>query len=162
MAEQGDIIYFDAVLTPNRSMSQRAFTIVMLVVGCVSFINGMLFASMGALPVVGFYGLDALAIYVAFRWSFRRQREETRVTVSARTLTLEHHKADGTTKRAEIPSAFARVALDEPLLPSSWLRIEHGRTAYVIGRFLTLPERKSLAQALRAALINARSERYPS
>ena len=117
---------------------------------------------MGAFPVVGFFGLDALAIYLAFRWSFRRQREQTRVTITAKSVHLFHRKADGSERRVELPSGFARVELNEPLEPTSWLRIEHGRTAYVIGRFLTLPERKSLSIAIRAALIQARSERYLS
>ena len=64
-----------------------------------------------------------------------------------------------TEKEAEVPTAFARVELDEPLAWNSWLRIEHGQRAYVIGRFLTPKERKSLAEALRSALLRARSER---
>jgi uncharacterized membrane protein len=46
--------------------------------------------------------------------------------------------------------------------PTSWLRIEHGRTAFVIGRFLTPKERKSLAEGLRTALQRARCERHPA
>ena len=139
MTEVQEIIYFDAMLTPNRSLSPRGFAIVMAVVGGLSFLYGVAFVSMGAFPILGFFGLDALAIYLAFRWSFRQQREERTV---------------------EVPSAFARVEIEEPLTLTSWLRIEHGRTAYVIGRFLTPPERKSLAKAIRRALLDARAERY--
>ena len=116
MSQIDEVIYFDAVLTPNRSLSPRGFAVLMTVVGVASFACGVAFLSMGAFPVVGFFGLDALAVYIAFRSSFRRQRE----------------------------------------------RIEHGRTAYVIGRFLTCPERKSLSIAIRAALQNARAERHPA
>ena len=158
MTEVQEIIYFDAMLTPNRSLSPRGFAIVMAVVGGLSFLYGVAFVSMGAFPILGFFGLDALAIYLAFRWSFRQQREETRVT--AKSLVLHHRKPDGSERTVEVPSAFARVEIEEPLTLTSWLRIEHGRTAYVIGRFLTPPERKSLAKAIRRALLDARAERY--
>jgi uncharacterized membrane protein len=62
---------------------------------------------------------------------------------------MMHRKANGTEKRVSVPAGFARVELDEPLRPDSWLRIEHGRTGWVIGRFLTVPERKSLADAMK-------------
>ena len=162
MNDPAETIYMDAVLRPNRSLSERGFAIVMLVIGGVSFLTGMAFISMGAFPVIGFFGLDALAFYVAFRLSFRKQREETRIVVTARELRLTHKRADGTEKSASLPSAFARVELAEPLVADSWLRIEYGKTAYVIGRFLTLPERKSLARAIRAALLDARRERHPA
>lgn len=162
MTGPAEIIYMDAVLTPNRSLSPKGFAVVMTVVGVISFIAGMAFLSMGALPVVGFFGLDALAIWLAFRWSFRQQEEQTRVIVTTDTLKLHHRSAKGAIKEATLPSAFARVELDEPLTPQSWLRIEHGQKAYIIGRFLTLPERKSFARALRSALQAARSERHPS
>lgn len=161
MSQIDEIIYFDALLTPNQSLSPRGFAVLMTVVGVVSFACGVAFLSMGAFPVVGFFGLDALAVYIAFRSSFRRQREQTRVTVTGKTMQLRHRAADGSEKSVELPSAFTRVELDEPLSPTSWLRIEHGRTAYIIGRFLTSPERKSLSIAIRAALANARAERHP-
>ena len=160
MPDTDEIIYFDAVLTPNRSLSERGFAVVMGIVGAVSFLTGMAFLSMGAVPVIGFFGLDALAIWLAFRWSFRKQREETRIRVTASKLHMLHRKANGEEKRVSLPSGFARVELAEPMRPDSWLRIEHGRTAWVIGRFLTLPERKSLAEALRNALHRARLERH--
>jgi len=73
-----------------------------------------------------------------------------------------HTDKKGRRREAEVPAGFARVELDEPLTPASWLRIEHGRTAWVIGRFLTVEERKSFATALRNALRAARSERAPA
>lgn len=160
MPDTDEIIYFDALLTPNRSLSERGFAVVMSIVGVVSFLTGMAFLSMGAVPVIGFFGLDALAIWLAFRWSFRKQREETRIRITSSTLDMMHRKANGTEKRVSVPAGFARVEFDEPLQPDSWLRVEHGRTGWVIGRFLTVPERKSLADAMKTALHKARLERH--
>jgi uncharacterized membrane protein len=162
MPDTDEIIYFDAVLTPNRSLSERGFAVVMGIVGLVSFVTGMAFLSMGAVPVIGFFGLDALAIWLAFRWSFRKQSERTFIRITASHLDMLHRKANGEEKRVSVPAGFARVELEEPLRPDSWLRIEHGRTAWIIGRFLTVPERKSLAEALKSALYRAKLERHTS
>lgn len=160
MAEQTETIYMDAVLTPNSSLSPRAFTIIMSAFGAVSFICGLAFLSMGALPVVGFFGLDVLLVYAAFQWTFKKQTESTHVIVTNEHLRMRHTKPNGDVKSVSLPTAFVRVELDEAATPNSWLRIEYGRQAFIIGRFLTLPERKSLAKALRQAIIDARSERY--
>jgi uncharacterized membrane protein len=40
-------------------------------IGAVSFIAGVAFWMMGAWPIFGFFGLDALVIYWAFRINFR-------------------------------------------------------------------------------------------
>ncbi|HBF90935.1 MAG TPA: DUF2244 domain-containing protein, partial [Hyphomonas atlantica] len=63
MTEKQEIVYMDAVLRPNQSLSERGFAIVMAIVGVVSFATGMMFMALGAVPVIGFFGLDALIFY---------------------------------------------------------------------------------------------------
>jgi len=153
-------IYFDATLTPNRSLSPRAFTIVMGIVVAMSFIAGLSFVSMGAFPVIGFFGLDALAIWFAFRWSFRTLKQETRVRITAEQIDLVHAQPGREPRHASLPTAFTRVDLDFPERRPSELKLSHGRKAWVIGRFLTPAERKSLKAALEKAIRNAQNERY--
>lgn len=153
-------IYFDARLTPNRSLSPKAFLTVMGIVGGASFLAGLMFLSMGAFPVIGFFGIDALAIYFAFRWSQRSQRQVTRVKVTAEKIDLIHEEPGRKVRRAEIPTAFARVRLEQPERAPSELQIAYQSQAWVIGRFLTPGERKSLKSALETAIHRARNERY--
>ena len=160
MKSPPNIIYFDATLTPNRSLSPRAFAIVMAVIGATSFLAGLSFVSMGAYPVIGFFGLDALAIWLAFRWSFRTLRQKTRIQVTAETIELSHAQPGQTPRQASIPTAFARVEMHYPPRRPSELRIAHGQAAWVIGRFLTPNERTSLLEALSDAIRRARMERY--
>ncbi len=156
-----DPVYLDAVLQPNRSLSQPGFTIFMSVLAILSFFSGMAFLSLGAFPIIGFFGLDVLAVWIAFRVCFRYQRQWTRVRVTARHLRVDHRNPAGKESFVELPAAFARIELEEPLTPHSWLTLSHRREAYVIGRFLTVEERKSLADAIRTALHQARAERHP-
>ena len=73
---------FSALLTPHRSLNRTGFLAVMAFLSVVSFATGVAFLLMGAWPVFGFFGLDVLAVYVAFRINFRRARasEEIRIT----------------------------------------------------------------------------------
>src|SRR3954463_14744656 len=75
---------FSALLTPHRSLSRTGFLVLMGFVGIVSFVAGVAFLLMGAWPVLGFFGLDVLAIYWAFRINFRHAEatEEIRMTPS--------------------------------------------------------------------------------
>lgn len=160
MSPTTNTIYFDGVLTPNRSLSPRAFAIVMTIMGVTSFVSGVMFVSMGAFPVLGFFGLDALAIWVAFRWNFRQLRQVTRVRITAETIELHHEHPGRAPRHASLPTAFARVDLAFPERRPSELRLSHGRNAWVIGQFLTPGERKSLKSALEDAIWQARRERH--
>ncbi|MHA7859699.1 MAG: DUF2244 domain-containing protein [Henriciella sp.] len=162
MPPSTETIYFDATLTPNRSLSPKAFLVVMAIVAGMSFIAGLAFVSMGAFPVIGFFGLDALLIWLAFRWSFRNLKQETRVRVTAEEINLVHAMPGKPPRLAKLPTAFARVSLDFPERRPSELKLAHADKAWVIGRFLTPAERKSLKDALETAIWKARNERYPA
>jgi uncharacterized membrane protein len=73
---------FEAVITPHRSLGQTGFLVLMIAVGVVSFIGGVVFLAIGAWPVFGFFGLDALLLYWAFRINYRRAAAYEVVTVT--------------------------------------------------------------------------------
>src|SRR5260370_31782389 len=65
---------FSALLTPHRSLNRTGFLVLMAFLSLISSTAGIVFLLMGAWPVFGFFGLDVLAIYWAFRINFRRAR----------------------------------------------------------------------------------------
>src|SRR3982074_1881857 len=65
---------FSALLMPHRSLNRAGFLVLMGFLSAVSFAAGLAFLLMGAWPVLGFFGLDVLAIYWAFRINFRDAR----------------------------------------------------------------------------------------
>src|ERR1700709_1808025 len=73
---------FSAVLTPHRSLSRTGFLVLMGFVCAISFAAGLAFLLMGAWPGFGFFGLDVLAIYWAFRINFRHARASEEITVT--------------------------------------------------------------------------------
>ncbi|MCU1488561.1 MAG: hypothetical protein JWN67_5307, partial [Actinomycetia bacterium] len=73
---------FSALLTPHRSLNRTGFLVLMGFVCAVSFAAGLAFLLMGAWPVLGFFGLDVLAIYWAFRLNFRHARASEEISVT--------------------------------------------------------------------------------
>ena len=153
-----DVIYFDAVLTPNRSLSARGLMAVMLGFGAISFLCGLAFWRFGALPVAGFFGLDVLLLWLFLRRAVRRSAEETQITITRAHIRLVHRLPGRPDRVAELPAGFARIEPEAvPGRASGGIRIAHGHKAFVIGRYLTLKEAESLIRAARAGLSRARA-----
>src|ERR1700681_5041329 len=89
---QGEL--FSALLTPHRSLNSTGFLVLMAFLSAVSFAAGLAFWLMGAWPVLGFFGLDVLAVYWAFRINFRHAKasEEIRITPSELRLRRVSHR----------------------------------------------------------------------
>ncbi len=145
-------IFFDAVLIPHRSLSPGGFWLLMALVSAASFISGMYFVLRGAWPVFGYFGLDVLLIYLAFRASYRSARLYETVRLTEEALVVERIGPAGRRARWSFQPYWLRIEMDDPPEHHSQLRLaSHGRSL-VVGAFLSPGERLALANALRAAL----------
>jgi uncharacterized membrane protein len=148
---------FSARLTPHRSLPRTGFLVVMAFVSVVSFTAGVAFLLMGAWPVFGFFGLDVLAIYWAFRINFRdaKASEEIRMTPSelhVRRISHRGHVVEFTFNPLWVQldrKIHAEFGIERLYLVSRGRRI-------AIGSFLGAEEKASFANALTAALQAAR------
>jgi len=143
---------FDVVLYPHRSLSPAGFWLLMAAVSVVSFGAGAAFFFAGAWPVLGFFGLDVLLIYVAFRLSFRAARLTETVSLTPDELLIKRISPRGRVTSWTFQPYWVRVAIDERAGSDSRLVVSsHGRHV-ALGDFLLHDERVDLAKALRAAL----------
>ena len=144
---------FSALLMPHRSLNRTRFLVLMTFVSVISCAAGGVFWWIGAWPVFGFFCLDVVVIYWAFRINFSRAaaREEITVTVSELRVRRVSHRGH----------------VVEWVLNPLWVRfeqqtdaefgIEHlylvsrGRRVSV-GNFLGPEEKASFARALITAL----------
>ena len=148
---------FRAILHPHRSLGPTGFLVLMSAVGAVSFVTGMVFLLMGAWPVMGFFGLDAALIYVAFRLNYRAGRLYEAVELTPELLTVERVHPSGKCERFEFNPYWVRVRLSEGRNGRTDLRLAlHGRELS-IGRFLTDDERRDFSNALAGALVETRA-----
>ena len=145
---------FSALLTPHRSLNRTGFLALMAFLCAISFAAGMVFLLMGAWPVFGFFGLDLLAIWWAFRINFRSARgarEEITVTPSelrVRRVSHRGHVAEWVLNPLWVrldQTGDAEFGIERLYLVSSGRRVS-------IGSFLGPDEKASFAKALLAAL----------
>jgi uncharacterized membrane protein len=160
---QRDAIYMDAVLRPNRSLSVHGFRIVMLSLAAMSFFSGLAFLAIGAWPVIGFFGLDVILVYLAFKVNFRAgARECETVKVSAAQVAISKTCYRGKVGWWRVSPSFARVIVDELNEYETQVTLSAGGASLPLATCLSPPERVAFAAALKAALEQARDERYPT
>ena len=151
-AQAGKHVFFDAVLVPHRSLSPGGFWLLMALISGVSFVSGMYFVLKGAWPVTGYFGLDVLLIYLAFRASYRSARLHETVKLTEDALVVERVSPSGRRARWTFQPYWLRVEMDDPPEHASRLTLaSHGRSL-VIGAFLSPDERFEVAKALKDAL----------
>jgi len=148
---------FSALLTPHRSLSRTQFTVLMTFVCVVSFAAGVVFWRIGAWPVFGFFGLDALLIYWAFKVNFRRAAAREEISVTPSELRLRRVSHRGHVVEIVLNPVWVQleqVSHEEYGIERLYLASRGRRVA--VGSFLGPDEKASFAKALTAALATAR------
>jgi uncharacterized membrane protein len=144
---------FSALLTPHRSLNSTGFLVLMAFLSVVSFAAGVAFWMMGAWPVFGFFGLDVLAVYWAFRINFRRAKASEEISI--------------TTSELRVRRVSHRGHVVEWVLNPLWVQLDQKTDAefgieklYLVSKgrrvsvanFLGPDEKASFAKALMAGL----------
>lgn len=147
---------FRAVLHPHRSLGPRGFRILMGAMVAVSVAIGGLFLANGAWPVVGFFGLDVLLVWLAFQASYRSGRLYETVELTPERLTVQRVEPARPVRTWTFQPYWLRVAMDDPPQHHSHVTLSSRGTTVIVGSFLSPPERLDFANALRRALDRVR------
>lgn len=144
-------LYMDAELRPHRSLSLKAFRLMLIVVILANLIVATAFIAQGAFPVAGFLGLDVLALWLAFRWNYRAGRIAEYVRVGPHRVHVASVDAKGAATHWVLNPVWARVARD-----GGGVLIRDGAGQLRIAAFLSPKERAEFAAALDLALHRAK------
>jgi uncharacterized membrane protein len=150
-------ILFSALLTPHRSLNRTGFMLVMAFLTVISFVAGVAFWMMGAWPVFGFFGLDVIAVYIAFKINFRRARASEEISVTPSELRVRRISHRGQVMEWVLNPLWVQldqISHEEFGIERLYL-VSRGRRVS-IGSFLGPDEKASFASALRAGLTAAR------
>lgn len=148
---------FSATLTPHRSLGRIGFLMLMLLFGGASFVTGVLFLLIGAWPVFGFFGLDVLLLYWAFRLNYRHAGAYEEVTVTPSALKVRKVSHVGRVREWVLNPLWVKldkVELEEFGIDRLFL-VSRGRKL-AIATFLGPDEKASFAKELGNALNEAR------
>ena len=154
-------VFFERVLWPHRSLPPRGFHMLMLGLGCLSFIAGVCFVAAGAWPVCGFFGLDVALLYLAFRLSYRSARQRETLRLANDQFTVERVDIYGARRSWRFQPFWLRVVLEERRDESNRLLLASHGKSLVIGDFLAPPVRRDLAATLRDVLSRWRAALNP-
>jgi uncharacterized membrane protein len=148
---------FAATLTPHRSLSPRGKRVVIALVAALALVPGIIFYVAGAWPVVGFMGLDVLAIWFALTVSMRGGRAYEVVTLWPGALELKKVDAKGVEDVLSFTPFNVRFVIDRDYnerVTGLWLKERERRIP--IGAFLSPEEKVSFSKAFGTALKKAR------
>jgi uncharacterized membrane protein len=148
---------FAATLTPHRSLTPRGKRFVVGLLACLALIPGVLFYLIGAWPVVGFMGLDVLAIWYALTISTRAGKTSEIVTLWPGSLELKKIDSKGKEELLTFVPFNVRFVVDRDFnerVTGLWLKERERKVPF--GAFLSNEEKLSLSKVFGAALRKAR------
>jgi len=148
---------FSALLTPHRSLGRFGIGGVVGVYAALAAIPGVYFLTAGAWPVVGFLGLDALALWWALSVSLKSGRAFEEVTLWPDSLEVRHVTPRGRERLHAFNPFFVRLetARDHEERVTSLVLRSRGEQVE-IGAFLNPVDKASFATVFGQALSSAR------
>jgi uncharacterized membrane protein len=152
--------FFTAVITPHRSLSPRGLGLLFAMIAILSLLVGLRFWLLGAWPVALFAALE-IALAGGFFWlNHRAARAVELVTIDEREARVIQNSAFGRRRDIRLPTAWLRVALDDPAnrVPRLFLCERAWRAE--IGAALGAEAKRDLARSLAEALHAWRHPRF--
>lgn len=160
MAEAYEQAIYAVRLRPHRSLSRGQAKGLVAVFSLACAAVSLPFFLMGAWPIVGFLGLDALGLWLAFELSFRSARAYEDVRLTPLELLLAKVSAKGAAREWRFNPAWVRVDRreHEEFGVEKLALVSHGRSVE-FASFLGPEQKADVARDLSHAL--ARAQRGP-
>ncbi|HKH34562.1 MAG TPA: DUF2244 domain-containing protein [Beijerinckiaceae bacterium] len=144
---------FAAIIQPHRSLDARGFRILMILCCLGTAAASVPFVILGLWPVAGFFGLDLVALYVAFRISFRSGRSFEEIVLSPIELMFRRVGPRGERREWRFNPLWTKIDReDDDEFGLQRLRLVSRGEQVTIAGPLSPPERESFAEALGEAL----------
>ncbi|HEY0292545.1 MAG TPA: DUF2244 domain-containing protein [Hansschlegelia sp.] len=153
-----ETLVFQAEITPHRSLGRRGFLIVMLGFGGLSAFVSVPFYLLGAWPVLGFLGLDVLALWIAFRLSFAQARACEQVALTYVELLVRKITPRGRIAEWRFNPLWVKLETEtDEDFGMTRLAIAQRQERLDLAGALSPPERAEFAEAFGSALAAARA-----
>ncbi len=156
--DAADAQVFAAEIRPHRSLGPRGVAILLGGFALLSAALSLPFVLVGAWPVVGFFGLDVLLLWLALRSSFAQARAYERIALTHMHLTIQKVTHRGAAREWRFNPLWVRLEseTDEDFgMTRLVVRERHARLD--VAHALSPPERAEFAHAFGAALAVAKA-----
>ena len=145
-------LLFDAVLTPNRSLEKPAAKILLGAAGVIFFWGSTIFSLAGAWPISGFFCIEFVVLYLAFRACSKKLQSKEIILLRPNDLTVERITANGTRSSWHFQPYWLRITLRNQNSNQGQLVFSSGGQSVNVGSFLSKNDQISLALELQKAL----------
>ena len=149
---------FAAVIRPHRSLAPNGFAVLMTVCCLATVFASSVFVAFGLWPVAGFFGLDLVALYIAFRVNFRDGRSFEEIVLTRIEFLCRRVTHRGERREWRFNPLWMRLQREQQDDEFGLMRLavtSRGERV-VIARDLSPPEREDLADELGRALAEAK------
>ena len=152
-AERFEQPVFAAVIRPHRSLGPSGLRTVMTLCCLATIVSSIPFLALGFWPIAGFFGLDFLALYIAFRVNFRHGESFEQLELTPLEFLVRRVSHRGETREWRFNPLWSRLRREEDdEFGLQLLEVASRGQSVVIARDLSPPERETLADELGRAL----------
>jgi uncharacterized membrane protein len=149
---------FAATLTPHRSLTRRGYRYVIALFCVLATIPAIVFFSLGAWPIVGFLGIDLIAIGWALSSSMKSGKQFEEVTLWPDELEVKQVAPNGKVELTRFNPFFVKLVIDRDFNErTTALHLRTRDSDLVIGAFLNPDDKASFAKVFGSALKKART-----
>lgn len=153
-----DTPIFSARITPHRSLGREGFRLVMTLVCLASVVSSVPFIVAGAWPVATFFGLDVIALYIAFHLNFRDAKGFEEVAVSPVKVMLAKVTPKGERAEWSFDTIFTKLERqDDEDYGLMRLNVVSRGQSVPVAQALSPGERASFHDAMAGALAAAKN-----
>jgi uncharacterized membrane protein len=149
--------YFNAVITPHRSLSARGVRWLLLAMAGLAGLVAIRFWLLGAWPVIAFTVVEVLLAGLLLWINHRAGRAVELVMLFEDRARIVRRSPGGRQTETALPAAWLSVMLEDEPDRVTRLWLCHRNRREEIGAALGEAEKRELADALRAALVTQRS-----
>jgi uncharacterized membrane protein len=157
MSTAADDLVFRARLSPHRSLGPKGHFILFASIIAFTTLISVPFYILGALPVVGFLGLDVLLLWIAFRVSNNRAKAYEEVILTHIELMFRRMSWRGRLSEWRFNPLWVKLRSEEhEEFGMQRIILAEGQRSVEMGAFLGPEEKADFMAALRHALATAR------
>jgi uncharacterized membrane protein len=150
-------LVFHAKLSPHRSLGPKGHAILFTIIILFTSIISIPFYLLGALPVVGFLGLDVVLLWFAFRVSNNRAKAYEELMLSHVELLVRRMSWRGRLSQWSFNPLWVKLSSEEhPEYGMQRILLAEGKRSVEMGAFLGPDEKADFMNAFKHALATAR------
>ena len=146
-----NINFLNLTIYPHRSLSKRGFRILMLIIMVLCLSGGFIFWMLGAWPVFGFFGLDIILIYLAFKINYRSGEVYEHISLASKKFKISRGFPSGKLQVWELDPHWAKVELIKDKNQSQ-LFIKSENKVVSIGSFLNSFAKENLGKKINESI----------